>query len=107
MPKPINETVGRCLCRHKDCDQVADVRRSKGHEHGAPYLVCPDHGVDRAHGPAAQAKLAAWIEQHATWGEGAPPTQEPPPQEPKETPAPPRPGFFATASADLDKFMRE
>ena len=62
MPKPINKTWGTCRCRVSGCDAAADIRRAKSHERGARYLVCPVHGVDRAHGAGPQGALDEWID---------------------------------------------
>ena len=64
MPKPINKTWGHCRCRVSGCDAVADIRRMKSHERGARYLVCPEHGPDKAQGARPQAALDAWIDEH-------------------------------------------
>lgn len=111
MPRPVNSTVGRCPCRTKGCNEIADVRRSKGHAQGAPYLVCPECGVLRAHGPAAQAKLAAYINANATWGEDGAGQEKghargTPTAQPTPARGTPKPGFFRAADEQLRDFWR-
>ena len=86
MPKPINQTIGHCLCYGRDCEQVADVRRFKNHERGRLYLVCPECGPIR---PTGQ-RFQDYIQANMTTGETE---QEPEPiintrVEPKEVPGP-------------------
>jgi hypothetical protein len=50
------------------CDEVAAVRRLKGHERGRLYLHCPRCHTLRTTGEPFQE----YIETHATMGEGAP-----------------------------------
>ena len=100
MPKPINPTVGSCPCVTAYCDEVADVRRQKGHPNGALYLHCPACHTVRMTGPAYQA----WIQAHATWTDpgtdpGTPPgastapvlAPAPAPVQAPKPPAPPAP----------------
>lgn len=83
MPKPINETIGRCRCRKSGCAEVADVRRMKNHERGALYLVCPRHGTDKAPAARFQPELDQWI------ADNTPEPQEGPEPGPEPAPAPP------------------
>lgn len=117
MPKPINETVGHCLCRR--CrEAVADIRRFKNHERGARYLVCPDCGVDRVNGVAAQAKIDAWIDSNGAGVDSEPgpevvPDTGPDIHEPGPdtenaggvVPARPGPGFFSVANQQLNELF--
>jgi len=64
MPKPINQTIGKCLCAYGKCEKAADVRRCKNHERGRRYLVCPDHGIIRASSAASQRSLDEWIDNN-------------------------------------------
>ena len=98
MPKPINETIGRCACSTPTCDEVADVRKMRGN--GRLYLVCNECGTIRPTG----ARFQDYILNNADMkgpDDPAPnpapnpaPAPEPAPDVPEPRPAPkpaPRP----------------
>lgn len=98
MPRPINPTIGHCPCVTQYCDEVADVRRYKGHERGDLYLHCPSCHTVKMTGPAFQV----YIEAHATWLDAADhapagppataaPAPAPAPKPPAPAPKPPAP----------------
>lgn len=106
MPKPINKTIGKCKCRMRGCDSLADIRRQKDHESGARYLVCPVHGVDRAIGKH-KAALESWIDENealqvkTVTPEPAPkPTTEP--EQGQEQPAPEKEVKILTSKTEGD-----
>ena len=109
MPQLKNVTIGYCKCR-RNCDQVADVRRSKNHESGARYLDCPLHGVDRAQGATQQKHMDEWIDTHQVPEK---PEIKPKPKaetkpEKKPEPSPKQSDnddFLSTADKQLDDFM--
>lgn len=119
MPKPINKTWGHCRCRVSGCDAVADIRRMKSHERGARYLVCPEHGPDKAQGAGPQAALDAWIDEHQIpdqdaaaleLGQDAPepipaPVPEPKPIQVKPATAPPGPKPAPEQSPGMGRFI--
>lgn len=125
MSKPITPSRGRCKCRMAGCKEIADIKTVKNHPHGALFLSCPVHGMDRAQGAAAQAALDDWITDHAI-PEGAElePEPEPAPTPERAEPGPggpepatpatagdgpepsqDGPGFFAQADQQLDELF--
>ncbi len=52
MPKPINKTIGKCLCYSRECTEQADIRKEKNE--GKLYLNCKEHGIVRLRGQAFQ-----------------------------------------------------
>lgn len=86
MRKPTNKTVGKCECRKKGCDLVADIRRQKDHERGRRYLHCPVHGIDRAWSIEGWKELDEWIDANEV-GQEPGPAQELEPVQEKPAPA--------------------
>lgn len=93
MPKPINETIGRCACSTPGCDELADVRKMRGN--GRLYLVCGECGTIRPTGERFQDYI---LNNAAMNGPDVPepapaPAPEPAPDvpEPKALPQPARP----------------
>ncbi len=82
MPKPINETIGRCPCSTPTCDEVADVRKMRGN--GRLYLVCKECGTIRPTG----ARFQDFILSNATMNGPDDPAPEPAPEPEPEPPAP-------------------
>ncbi len=122
MRKRTNTTIAKCKCRFNGCANVADVRRMKDHERGALYLVCPEHGVDKAASGRAQELLNKWVQDNTINPEVEPapapenPEQNPEPEkQPEPAPAPenqePAPakkgGFWNKAAAQFGAWLED
>jgi len=129
MKKRINETIAKCKCRFRGCELSADVRRMKNHERGNLYMVCSDHGIDKANSEKAQKILNSWVENNTIKeGEVLEQAQEhaqeipeiiqepQKPQEPIETPVaqeqeqeqkPVKKGFWSGASEQFQEWFKD
>lgn len=67
MSRPVVPAIGHCPCRHRGCEETAEVKRCKNHETGALFLNCPVSGIDRANSQIAQSSLDAYINKNVTW----------------------------------------
>lgn len=56
MPKPINRTIGNCVCSTIGCGVLSAVRRMKGGS-GRLYLVCSECGTIRPTGQRFQSYI--------------------------------------------------
>lgn len=92
MAKPKNNTIGKCVCSQKGCEEVADVRRVKNHPKGDLYLDCPKCTMVRLRG----ASLTEHILANATWFPGHEPAQA----QAQETPEPTWPVMPGQAQAE-------
>lgn len=91
MPKPVNPSRGCVVCPIKGCNETAEVKRTKDHERGPRYVVCPVHGTVRATGARPASALDSWIELNMQGPEVSPenPAPLPDPQgEPEPAPVP-------------------